>query len=154
MEAGGGNDSCDGKPLQKIWQSWKNLFLVVLLISSVSMIVAAYRCESHEAAATADKESEFCASRTYLHIASSTDSFVSLPAVIRTVTPRFLFYVGACLLSAWCCCPCFKLECDKDYVENRTCILRNVQRRRRAARRARLRAEGSALVDDVDELEP
>mmetsp|Transcript_22215 Transcript_22215/g.68395 ORF Transcript_22215/g.68395 Transcript_22215/m.68395 type:complete len:125 (-) Transcript_22215:126-500(-) len=69
-------------------------------------------------------------------------------AVVRVATPRHLLYAGLLLVVAWCCCPCFKLDCQD--VENRSCFLRAIQRRRRL-RRARALGVPSAAQDEEEE---
>jgi len=72
-------------------------------------------------------------------------------AVARVATPRHLLYAGLVVVLAWCCCPCFKLDCHDVDLENRSCFLRAVQRRRRLRR---ARALGVPSAADDEEQEP
>ena len=98
----------------------------------------------------------------------------------RQIRPRHLVYACYFVLFAWCCCPCFKLECNTKELEKRSCFIKvgpgrlcvlrprlvdpcaqAMQRRRRlAVKRARALREGVPFNeglsgdDDDDELEP
>mmetsp|Transcript_9466 Transcript_9466/g.13100 ORF Transcript_9466/g.13100 Transcript_9466/m.13100 type:complete len:139 (-) Transcript_9466:184-600(-) len=132
-------DSCQGQPIQKVLKSSKNVLLVCVLMLAVMAILFAYTCDiekSEQTLVVNGKEAEetFCIILT------------------RKVSPTYLFYFGFCIVFAWCCCPCFKLECDHVDLESRSCFLRAIQRRRRI-RRARNMGIRSAAEDDVDDEE-
>jgi len=139
MEAG-----CEGRPIHKVSQSWKNILLVALLLFAVTMMILAYRCES----AAVELTQASMAGGSPPEEASEG----VCASLVQLVTPRHLLYLGGFFVLAWCCCPCFKLECDPDYIESRSCFLRSIQRRRRA-RRARNRPDSAAATYD-DEEEP
>lgn len=42
--------TCEGKPVQKVCQSSKNLLLVSMLACALGMMIVAYRCEAAAAA--------------------------------------------------------------------------------------------------------
>ena len=109
----GGSDSCDGKPLQKVLKSNKNLGLVLLLLMALGVMVLAVRCETMAYDAVRAPEEplqeetdseDVCLSRAFFSLLSL------LFSVIRAVGPRRVLYAGLFLVLAWCCCPCCKLE--------------------------------------------
>ncbi|KAJ8614504.1 hypothetical protein CTAYLR_000771 [Chrysophaeum taylorii] len=149
MEAHHG-DTCDGKPIQKIYSSGKNMLLVLVLVFALVMMLTAYQCESADVSLTEE------AMTVPSGNSSKADGGICV-GLVRLVTPRHLLYLGVVLMLAWCCCPCFKLECDQEYIESRSCFLRSIQRRRRA-RRARTHGNGGGgsadHADSDDEEEP
>jgi hypothetical protein len=109
--------------------TWKNVFLLALLVVSLLCLVAGLNCDA------------------------AIDDAGACATLLATFTARQLTYAGAGLTFGFCCCPCFRLDCDADELRKRSCFLQAVERRRREnARRARVARGGDDMpVPDVEE---
>ena len=110
--------------------TWKNVFLLLLLAIAMISLVAGLNCDA------------------------ATDDAGACATLLSAFTARQLTYAGAALTFGFCCCPCFRLDCDADELRKRSCFLQAVERRRRErARQARLGRgdDGGAAAPDVEE---
>ena len=116
--------------LRQAVRTWKNVFLLVLLAIALISLVAGLNCDA------------------------ATDDAGACATLLSAFTARQLTYAGAALTFGFCCCPCFRLDCDADELRKRSCFLQAVERRRRErARQARLGRgdDGGAAAPDVEE---
>ena len=110
--------------------TWKNVFLLLLLAIALISLVAGLNCDA------------------------ATDDAGACATLLSAFTARQLTYAGAALTFGFCCCPCFRLDCDADELRKRSCFLQAVERRRRErAAQARLGRgdDGGAVAPDVEE---
>ena len=116
--------------LHQAVRTWKNVFLLLLLAIAMISLVAGLNCDA------------------------ATDDAGACATLLSAFTARQLTYAGAALTFGFCCCPCFRLDCDADELRKRSCFLQAVERRRRErARQARLGRgdDGGAAAPDVEE---
>ena len=116
--------------LRQAVRTWKNVFLLLLLAIALISLVAGLNCDA------------------------ATDDAGACATLLSAFTARQLTYAGAALTFGFCCCPCFRLDCDADELRKRSCFLQAVERRRRErARQARLGRgdDGGAAAPDVEE---
>ena len=112
--------------LRQAVRTWKNVFLLLLLAIALISLVAGLNCDA------------------------ATDDAGACATLLSAFTARQLTYAGAALTFGFCCCPCFRLDCDADELRKRSCFLQAVERRRRerarqaagARRRRRCRGAG------------
>ena len=76
--------------LRQAVRTWKNVFLLLLLAIALISLVAGLNCDAPRPDAGA------CAT------------------LLSAFTARQLTYAGAALTFGFCCCPCFRLDCDAD----------------------------------------
>ena len=116
--------------LRQAVRTWKNVFLLLLLAIALISLVAGLNCDA------------------------ATDDAGACATLLSAFTARQLTYAGAVLTFGFCCCPCFRLDCDADELRKRSCFLQAVERRRRErARQARLGRgdDGGGAAPDVEE---
>ena len=116
--------------LRQAVRTWKNIGLLLLLVIALISLVAGLNCDA------------------------ATDDAGACATLLSAFTARQLTYAGAALTFGFCCCPCFRLDCDADELRKRSCFLQAVERRRRErARQARLGRgdDGGAAAPDVEE---
>ena len=85
--------------------TWKNVFLLLLLAIAMISLVAGLNCDA------------------------ATDDAGACATLLSAFTARQLTYAGAALTFGFCCCPCFRLDCDADELRKRSCFLQAVERR-------------------------
>ena len=112
--------------LRQAVRTWKNVFLLLLLAIALISLVAGLNCDA------------------------ATDDAGACATLLSAFTARQLTYAGAALTFGFCCCPCFRLDCDADELRKRSCFLQAVERRR-ARRRGWARRRRRCRGADVEE---
>lgn len=125
-------ESCNGRPVQAACKTWRNIVLLSTLCLALLAVVAGFNCE------------------TIISTYELTEGIC--PSLLASFTAAHLKYIGGAFLFGFCCCPCFKMDCDTAEIEKRSCFLKAMQRRRRErarhARAAMHAARGGAPGED------